>query len=131
MDNSERLPTYIDLIGQLDLDDVAVQSLLAQKELDELREKADKLEKELDEVRKKQKATGIGVAVLVNNEIKAWFPEFTEEVRNWCTENYFGKWLTLPAYEPSIKSFTKEELRRIEDLAAVLETKLRIRSIGE
>ena len=48
-------------------------------------------------------------------------------VRNWCTENYFGKWLTLPAYEPSIKPFTKEELQRIEDVAAMLETKLRIR----
>ena len=112
---------------QLDIDDVAAQSPLARKELDELRNKVDELQEELDKLRKKLKAEGIGVAVLVSNEIKAWFPEFTEEVRNWCTENYFGQWLTLPAYEPSIKPFTKEELQRIEDVAAMLETKLRIR----
>jgi hypothetical protein len=35
-----------------------------------------------------------GISVLVDGKIVAWFAEWDEETRDWCSEHYFGKWLT-------------------------------------
>jgi hypothetical protein len=63
---------------------------------------------------------GLGTAVLVDGDIVAWFSEFTEEARDWCSENYFGRWLTWRSKPPEIVPLTHEELKQAEAKAAEL-----------
>jgi hypothetical protein len=56
----------------------------------------------------------MGVAVIVNGEIIAWFKHFDDAAHEWCTENYFGKWLTWPSEIPVLYKLTKEEEERAE-----------------
>lgn len=67
----------------------------------------------------------VGVAILVNHAIVAWFPEWTEEVEQWCRENHFGAWLAYPAHAPVLRTLTDEESLRITDLADELLAKIR------
>lgn len=65
-----------------------------------------------------------GVCVLVDGVVVAWFAEFTAEAQMWCTENYFGQWLTWRAAAPVPIPLTEEEMRdvkrRAQELADVL-----------
>ena len=54
----------------------------------------------------------IGTSVIFRGEIVAWFSEFTDEAQNFCTENYFGEWLTWRAYKPVSKPLTKTEIAK-------------------
>lgn len=67
-------------------------------------------------------SAGLGVCVLVRGEVVAWFAEFTEESREWCTENYFGEWLTWRGMAPTPIPLTPEEQadceRRGREIAA-------------
>lgn len=62
-----------------------------------------------------------GAAIIVDGQVVAWFAQFTEEAREWCTENYFGKWLVWGAKSPELIPMTKEEhtaaLREAAELA--------------
>lgn len=55
----------------------------------------------------------IGMAVIVNGSVVAWFSDWTEEAMNWCTENYFGKWVAYQAISPKIISPTEEEMKKV------------------
>ena len=61
---------------------------------------------------------GLGAAVIVRGVVVAWFADFTEEAREWCTENHFGQWLVWRAKAPEIVPLTSEELAKAEALAA-------------
>lgn len=56
----------------------------------------------------------LGAGVLVDGVMVAWFADFTEEAREWCTENHFGRWLVWRATRPEIVPITPEELARVE-----------------
>jgi hypothetical protein len=58
--------------------------------------------------------SGLGAGVLVDGVMVAWFADFTEEAREWCTENHFGRWLVWRATRPEIVPITPEELARVE-----------------
>jgi hypothetical protein len=66
----------------------------------------------------------IGIAVFVQGKAVAWFADWTEETRDWCTENYFGQWLTWRAKPPELIPLTAEESaaneQRAMDLLRVL-----------
>ncbi len=55
--------------------------------------------------------------IVVNGKIVAWFDEFNEEAREWCTENYFGQWLAWKAKPPEMIPLTQEELKEAEHRA--------------
>ena len=61
----------------------------------------------------------LGAGVLVDGVMVAWFADFTEEAREWCTENHFGRWLVWRATRPEIVPITPEELARVEAEAQV------------
>lgn len=61
---------------------------------------------------------GLGAAVIVDGVVVAWFADFTEDAREWCTENHFGRWLMWMAKPPEIVPLTQEELARVEASAA-------------
>jgi len=67
---------------------------------------------------------GLGTAVIVHKVVVAWFADFTEEARDWCTENHFGEWLPWRAKAPEIVPLTEAEynavMREGRDLAAKL-----------
>lgn len=67
---------------------------------------------------------GLGAAVIVRGQVVAWFADFTEEAREWCTENHFGEWLTWQAKPPEIVPLTEAEydeaVRNGKELAALL-----------
>lgn len=65
-----------------------------------------------------------GVAVIVDGRIAAWFAEFDSGAEEFCTENFFGRWVTMPAYYPRIISPTTEELMRVQELALQLMKKM-------
>lgn len=56
----------------------------------------------------------IGTVVIVDGKLVAWFADFNEEAREWCTENFFGRWLGWKAKEPEQIPLTIEDLGRIE-----------------
>lgn len=62
----------------------------------------------------------VGTAVIVDGAIVAWFAEWDEAAREWCTENFFGLWLTFRAKRPEIIPLTEDELVEIEKGAAEL-----------
>lgn len=51
----------------------------------------------------------LGAAVIVDGVVVAWFADFTETSREWCTENHFGKWLTWRAKPPEMVPLTEAE----------------------
>lgn len=65
-----------------------------------------------------------GAAVIVRGQVVAWFADFTEEAREWCTENHFGQWLTWRAKAPELVPLTESEyddaIRKGAELAAAL-----------
>lgn len=52
---------------------------------------------------------GLGAAVIVGGVVVAWFAEFDEAAREWCTENHFGQWLAWRAKTPEIVPLTEAE----------------------
>lgn len=68
----------------------------------------------------------IGTAVLVGGKVVAWFAEFDEEARDWCSSNHFGRWLAWRAQEPEIVPMTAEELEECDKRAEEMMAKLRI-----
>ena len=65
-----------------------------------------------------------GVGVYVGGDLVAWFPEFGEKEREWCTENYFGRWLTWRATAPEHLPLTEKEQAEADRNAAELMEKL-------
>ena len=68
---------------------------------------------------------GLGAAIIVDGVVVAWFAEFTDEAREWCTENYFGRWLVWRAKTPEIVPLTEgeydEAMRGAKEMAALFE----------
>lgn len=68
---------------------------------------------------------GLGAAVIVDGVVVAWFADFTEEAREWCTENHFGRWLVWRAKAPEIVPLTEAEygeaMRTAKELASLFE----------
>lgn len=64
--------------------------------------------------------TPAGIAILVNGRIVAWFAEFDESAREWCTANHFGEWLGWRASAPGIIPLTEAEDTEIRRQAAAL-----------
>lgn len=60
----------------------------------------------------------LGTAVLVDGAIVAWFEDFDDVAREWCTENYFGEWLAWRATPPEIVPLTDAEEREAKQAAA-------------
>ncbi|KAF0163032.1 MAG: hypothetical protein FD157_3378 [Rhodocyclaceae bacterium] len=52
---------------------------------------------------------GLGAAIFVNGRVVAWFADFTDEARDWCTENHFGQWLAWRAKSPELVPLTEAE----------------------
>ena len=68
----------------------------------------------------------LGAAVIVRGVVVAWFADFTEEAREWCTENHFGEWLTWRAKPPEIVPLTEAEYDQAMRAGAELAAKLNI-----
>lgn len=70
---------------------------------------------------KEELDTGLGAAVVVRGVVVAWFAEFNESARDWCTHNHFGEWLAWRAKPPEIVPLTKSEydeaMREANELA--------------
>ena len=68
---------------------------------------------------------GLGAAVIVDGVVVAWFSDFTEEAREWCTENHFGRWLVWRAKAPETVPLTEAEyddaMRKAKELASLFE----------
>ena len=73
--------------------------------------------------------TPIGTAIIVDGQIVAWFSEWDEAARDWCTENFFGLWLGWRAKRPEIIPLSDDERLRIEKEAEEFSAKLR--GLGE
>ena len=67
----------------------------------------------------------LGAAVIVRGVVVAWFADFTEDAREWCTENHFGEWLTWRAKRPEIVPLTEAEydeaMRKGKGMAALFD----------
>ena len=55
----------------------------------------------------------LGAGVLVDGVMVAWFADFTEEAREWCTENHYGRWLVWRATRPEIVPISPEDLEKV------------------
>lgn len=68
---------------------------------------------------------GLGAAILVDGVVVAWFADFTEEAREWCTENHFGRWLAWRAKAPEIVPLTHAEydeaMRKAKEFSVLFE----------
>lgn len=60
----------------------------------------------------------LGLAVIVDGAIVAWFADPDECMEEWCTENYFGRWLTFFAKRPVLVPLTRAESDSVEATAA-------------
>ena len=69
---------------------------------------------------------GLGVAVLVDGVVVAWFAAMDEDVEDVCRELWFGRWLTWRARRPEIVPLTAEEQATCEAAARELRAKLRV-----
>ena len=56
-----------------------------------------------------------GIAVIVDGEVVAWFNELDDTTVDWCTHNYFGRWLTCKAERPVLIPLTEDEMKKAED----------------
>jgi hypothetical protein len=61
-----------------------------------------------------------GTCVLVDGKPVAWFHVFDDAAQDWCSENYFGRWLGRRANSPALVPFTRDELVAIEQRASEL-----------
>lgn len=68
----------------------------------------------------------IGVAVLVDGAVVAWFAELDEYAEDFCRANWFGRWLTWRATRPEIVPLTPEEQAKCEAAAEELAAKIRV-----
>ncbi len=68
----------------------------------------------------------VGTGIYVEGKVVAWFADFTEEAREWCTENHFGQWLAWRSTQPTYIPMTLEEIAEAERLGAELAAKLRV-----
>lgn len=59
----------------------------------------------------------LGAAVIVNGKIVAWFADFDDEAREWCSYNHFGEWMTWRSKIPEIVPLTQEEVERADKKA--------------
>lgn len=68
----------------------------------------------------------LGCGVYFNGNMVAWFSEFNQDAQEWCSEYYFGEWLTWPCYEPARYVLTEEEslaaAKRAQELADLFNT---------
>ncbi len=55
-----------------------------------------------------------GIAVIVDGVVVAWFNKFDDTVRDWCTDNYFGRWITCKAECPILIPLTEDEMKKAE-----------------
>lgn len=62
-----------------------------------------------DEIKKET-----GIAVIVDGIVVAWFHKFDDTTVDWCTENYFGRWLTCKAECPALIPLTEDEIKKVE-----------------
>ena len=69
---------------------------------------------------------GLGAAIIVRGQVVAWFANFTEAARDWCTENHFGEWLAWRARPPEIVPLTEAEYDEAMRAGAELAEKLNI-----
>jgi hypothetical protein len=68
----------------------------------------------------------LGVAVLVDGAVVAWFAEMDEYAEDFCRENWFGRWLTWRAKRPEIVPLTPEEQARCKAAAREIAAALRV-----
>lgn len=68
----------------------------------------------------------IGTVIIVDGKPVAWFADFTEEAREWCAENFFGRWLGWKAKAPEPVRLTPEEFARTEKEAAEMAAKMKL-----
>jgi hypothetical protein len=67
-----------------------------------------------------------GAAILVDGKVVAWFADFDEAARDWCSFNHFGKWLVWAATTPEIIPLTPEEQADCDRRADEMLAKLRV-----
>ena len=67
----------------------------------------------------------LGVAVLVDGAVVAWFSEMDEYAEDFCRENWFGRWLTWRAKRPEIVLMTAEEQAKCQAAALEIHSVLR------
>lgn len=68
----------------------------------------------------------LGVAVLANGRVVAWFAEFDDYAHDFCTENWFGCWLTWRVKRPEIVPLTPEEQAKCDEAAREIRDALRV-----
>lgn len=68
----------------------------------------------------------LGVAVLVDGAVVAWFAEMDDELEDLCRERWFGRWLTWRAKAPEIVPLTPDEKAKCEAWAAEMVAALRV-----
>ena len=66
----------------------------------------------------------LGVAVVVNGEIVAWFRSFTGEAQEWCTREHLAQWCGFYSPPPPIKPLSKKQQRKRAKSTARLQKKL-------
>jgi len=71
-----------------------------------------------------------GISVLVDGKIVAWFAEWDEETRDWCSEHYFGKWLTWKATIPKLIPLSKEEYNNVKKSAKEISKKFKNKELS-
>jgi hypothetical protein len=69
---------------------------------------------------------GLGVCVIVRGVVVAWFAEFTDDARQWCTDNHFGEWLTWRARAPVPIPLTAAEEAEAKRRGRELHAKIRV-----
>jgi len=71
-----------------------------------------------------------GISVLVDGKIVAWFAEWDEETRDWCSKHYFGKWLTWKATIPKLIPLSKEEYNNVKKSAKEMSKKFKNKELS-
>lgn len=61
---------------------------------------------------------------MVRGAVIAWFADFDEAARDWCSDNYFGEWLTWRSAAPSPIPLTEDEMAECSKRGAELAAKL-------
>jgi len=68
---------------------------------------------------------GLGLCVLVNGGVVAWFA-YSDTAEKWARENYFGRWLTWRAAAPVPIPLTDEEMAEAQRRGRELHAKIRV-----